>query len=107
MTPLSSPRSLRSPVRPPLVDDRERSPRERLQSALQEASSEVEDALERLQMAQTDVEGDNQPLDAVEALLDDALADPDHLRSHRAKRIAASVADDLETVVARLRRAAE
>jgi hypothetical protein len=67
----------------------------------------VEDAAERLQMARTDVEGENEPIDEVESVIGDALGRSDGLQTSRARRIAESVAEDLETVVARLRRAAD
>jgi hypothetical protein len=58
-------------------------------------------------MAQTDVEGKNDAIDDIESFMDDTRAHREGLQASRAQRIAESVADDLETVVTRLRRAAD
>lgn len=82
-------------------------PNRRLHTALREAGREIQDALDRLHMAQTDVEGKNESIDDIESFMDDTRAHREGLQASRARRIAASVADDLETVVTRLRRAAD
>jgi hypothetical protein len=67
----------------------------------------VSDALDRLEMARTDAHGENAPLDAIELLIEASANGAERSHTARAQRIAASVADDLETVVARLRRVAD
>ena len=67
----------------------------------------MQDALDRLRMAQTDIEGKNDAIDDIESFIGDTLAQREGRQASRARRIAASVAEDLETVVTRLRRAAD
>ena len=103
MTSFSPSRSTEStPGSPP-----ETNSNRRLRTALREAGREMQDALDRLRMAQTDIEGKNDAIDDIESFIGDTLAQREGRQASRARRIAASVAEDLETVVTRLRRAAD
>ena len=94
-SPVSS--STSSPSRDPadLVED------------LSRAHAAVRDGLNRLKMAKTDARGDNHSLDAVDAALQGNGIASAEAGEARARKIAASVAEDLEAAAAQLRRAAQ
>jgi hypothetical protein len=73
-----------------------------LLTRLSRARAVVQDGLDRLEMAQSDAEGKNHSLDA--ALQGDA---PEGAGLARARKIAGSVAEDLEEAAHRLRQAAQ
>lgn len=73
---------------------------------LSRARASVRDGLHRLEMAQSDARGENQSLDSIDASLDADSSSPEAAGVARARKIAASVAEDLEAAAARLRRAA-
>lgn len=80
--------------------------REEFLRALGRTHTTLRDGLERLEMATSDARGENQPLDAVDASLRADGNNPEDAGAARARKIAVSVAEDLEAAAERLRRAA-
>ena len=76
-----------------------------LLTRLSRARAVVQDGLDRLEMAQSDAEGKNHSLDAVDTALQEDNAEEAGLA--RARKIAGSVAEDLEEAAHRLRQAAQ
>jgi hypothetical protein len=81
--------------------------REDFLRALGRTHTALQDGLERLEMARSDARGENQSLDAVDVSLHPGSSNVEEAGAARARKIAASVAEDLEAAADRLRRAAQ
>jgi hypothetical protein len=100
---MNGPSSSSSPA--PL--SREKEAKSNLLKTLSRTRAVVQDGLHRLEMAQSDARGENDSLDAIDASLQEPPVDPEGAGRTRARKIAASVAEDLEAAAARLRQAAQ
>lgn len=81
--------------------------REDFLRALGRARSTLQDGLKRIEMAQSDAQGENQSLDAIDVSLHPGSSNVEEAGTARARKIAVSVAEDLEAAADRLRRAAQ
>jgi hypothetical protein len=79
---------------------------EKFHQSLSRARATLTDGLNRLEMARSDALGENATLDVLDASLHESGGNPDEAGVARARKIAASVAEDLEAAATRLRRAA-
>jgi len=78
--------------------------------ALGRARSMLQDGLKRVEMAQSDARGENLSLDAIDVLLhagNSSISNVEEAGTARARKIAVSVAEDLEAAADRLRQAAQ
>jgi CHASE3 domain sensor protein len=80
-------------------------PDDELVEALSKAVDELDDALNRVEMARSDARGENFSLDSVDASIQGMKATMEEVRRARATRIAAAVAQSLEKTAQRLRSA--
>jgi hypothetical protein len=78
-----------------------------LPTQLSRARAVLADGLHRLEMAQSDARGENHTLDTLDASLHADSEGAEAAGRARARKIAASVAEDLEAAAARLRKAAQ
>lgn len=74
-----------------------------LVDALNKATAELNDALNRVEMARSDAEGENFSLDTVDASIQGVQSTMEDVRQARAARIAEAVAQSLEKTARRLR----
>lgn len=78
-------------------------PDDELVRSLNKAVDELNDALNRVEMARSDARGDNFSLDSVDASIQGVQSTMQEVRRSRAARIAEAVAQSLDATAQRLR----